>query len=63
MEMNSRDKSAVLLCGGTLTGTAEGSEDAGLWSPQNFVPASVPVCIILPDNDGLRIQVVGFLVL
>ena len=62
MEMNSRDKSALLLCGGTLMWTPEVSEDVGLCSPQNFVPESVPVCIILPDIDGLRIKVVGFLV-
>lgn len=60
--MNARDKSALLLCGGTLMWAPEVGEDVGFWSPQNFVPESVPVCIILPDIDGLRIKVVGFLV-
>lgn len=63
MEMNSRDKSALLLCGGTLMWTSEVSEDVGLRSPQNFVPESIPARIILPDNDGLRNKVVGFLML
>lgn len=40
--------------------TPEVGEDVGPQSPQNFVPESVLVCIILSDTGGLRIKMEGF---
>lgn len=54
-------KSALLLCSGMLMWTPEATEDAGLRGPQNTGLKSVPVYVILLDNDGLRVKMMSFL--
>ena len=59
--MNSRDRSALLLCGATQTRTLQVRENVGLCSLKTLSP-NLSLCIILPDIHGLRVKVVGFLV-